>query len=163
MTPAPNLSGSTERLTTLPQAFFSQTNGTDGFGQFVQGIGDINNDGFGDFAISAPKSGVSNGSIYIYNGSQTNFSGSYTSTNPFSATLSLSNSYFLGLQGVTGKYDLTGDGVHNLVLSQHLANTDSGSVYVLDSSKTYSGSLDFNSSIDFQINNNWCQQSHFSS
>ncbi len=132
--------------------FFSESNGTDAFGQYVESIGDYNNDGFGDFAIVSPKSGVNNGKIYLYNGSATKFSGSYTETSPATATLSLSNSYFLGVQGVKGKYDLTGDGIQNLVISQSLANSDSGSVYILDSSKTYSGDIDFSSSIDFQIN-----------
>ena len=132
---------------------FSESNGIDGFGQFVQGIGDYNNDGYGDFAVSAPKSGVNNGKVYIYNGSNTALSGAYSETNPASTTFSLSNSYFLGLQGVFGKYDVTGDGIQDLIITQALANTDSGSVYILDSSKTYSGEIDISTSIDYQINN----------
>ena len=143
----------TYTYSSMDALFFSESNGTDAFGQYVNSIGDYNNDGFGDFAISAPKSGVNNGKIYLYNGSSTKFSGSYVETTAHSASLSLSNSYFLGLQGIQGKYDLTGDGIQNLVISQPLANSDSGSVYVLDSSKTYSGDIDFSSSIDFQINN----------
>ncbi len=133
--------------------FFSDTSGTDGFGQFVQGLGDINHDGFGDFAISAPKSGVNNGNVLIYNGSSTKFSGSYLDNTPVSATLALSNSYFLGLQSIQGKYDLTGDGIHNIVIGQPLSNTDSGTVYILNSSKLYSGEIDITTSIDYQIDN----------
>jgi hypothetical protein len=53
---------------TIPDLTLESTEPGDLFGTVVAGLGDINGDGFGDFAVGAPGADAGRGKVYIYLG-----------------------------------------------------------------------------------------------
>lgn len=105
-------------LSKADATFLSQNDGTDGFGETVCGLGDINGDGYGDFAIGAPKTNSNQGAIYIYYGSQgTPFLAS--SKSGWSTTITGgSNNTEIGLHSIAGLGDVDGDGIHDIGIGE---------------------------------------------
>ena len=139
--------------------FYSKANGTDGFGETVAGLGDINGDGFGDFIIGAPQDNNSNGAIYIYYGGEKKpFTSKSPSLNAYTAKLSGSTETFFGRHAISAAGDINGDLYHDFIVGEY-ANTNSrGKVYVfLGNATPLSGTLDASDRADYLIvgeNNN---------
>jgi hypothetical protein len=103
-----------ERLETDSESLFSWVGSgssqESGVGYSVTGVGDLNGDGFGDFAAGAPL--ASGGSVLVYLG---------TSTGPAASPdwiLEESGSSFFGVS-VAGAGDINGDGYSDLVIGAY--------------------------------------------
>ncbi|MCA8944536.1 MAG: VCBS repeat-containing protein [Planctomycetes bacterium] len=107
------VSGATgNRIHALRGLNMSGVSASDHFGQMVRGIGDVNGDGFGDFAVGAPNEGSNfQGSIRVYSG----FDGSRI--HKFVGTIALG--YFgREFDGGLG-CDVDGDGFDDLLVGDH--------------------------------------------
>ncbi len=124
----------------------------DNTGRNTGTVGDINNDGFDDFAISAywadPNGLEDAGSVYVVFGQANNAIptldlSELDGTNGFRID-GLSTDDRLG-QGLAGDMDLNGDEVDDLVIGAHFAdpngNADAGSAYVIFGSTTGFGEV----------------------
>lgn len=107
-------------LSDADAVFFSKDDGNDGFGETVKGLGDVNGDGYGDFAITAPKSSGSKGRVYVYYGGQGKpFSGRYDSETVYDASIigdTATNEF--GLHAVASAGDSNGDLIHDLLFGE---------------------------------------------
>ena len=116
--------------------FFSKDSGLDGFGETVKGLGDINGDGFGDFAISAPKDSNAKGKVYVYYGGEgTPFSGRYDSSSVYSASIAgeVNNNEF-GVHAVASLGDSNGDLIHDLIFGEFWSSqfgTNAGAAFIV--------------------------------
>ena len=112
-----------------------ESNGSDGFGHRVIGLGDINNDGFGDFAISAPFASNQKGALYVYYGSQTKFT--ISNENQFAAKIiGMNSGDQLGINAVTNAGDTNGDGFNDILLSSHANTNFTGKAYLINGKAT---------------------------
>ena len=111
----------------------------DFFGSRVGALGDINNDGYPDFAMGAETNddaGTDRGQVYIFFSSSTlPWSGTSTAYSVADATIvGAANSDFLGTD-VQGVGDVNGDGISDMVITSVGADcgalTDSGKAYVV--------------------------------
>ena len=118
-------------------ATFSGGSSSDYSGKSV-GVGDLNNDGYDDLALSAYQgdtNGSSSGSVYIYYGSGTAYRGAYTHDNDADTEFyGDSSSDYLGLSiKVLG--DVNGDGFNDIAMGADGADegggASSGSVYIM--------------------------------
>ncbi|MFT5171679.1 MAG: hypothetical protein ACI9BD_001457, partial [Candidatus Marinamargulisbacteria bacterium] len=132
--------------------------GQDGFGELVTGLGDINGDGFGDFAIGAPNSDNGKGAIYIYYGATEKFTNKSTTANLWSAKLKGGNNFAkAGLHAITSPGDINGDLLNDLLIGEYQGSsefTSSGRAYVLfgaEGSHALTGNVELNTSADVII------------
>lgn len=115
------------------------------FGTSVVGLGDINGDGYGDFALCAPAGGPNHhGAVYIYYGRSDRFP---TQNNVVSADAILvgaTSSEFAGEDGaVANAGDLNGDLLNDIVIGVPRDTSDRGKAYVVYGSTTQlSGTYD---------------------
>lgn len=58
-------------LDTIPDLSLQSSEPDDLFGTVVAGLGDVNGDGFGDFAVGAPAADAGRGKVYVYLGGAT--------------------------------------------------------------------------------------------
>ncbi|MBX3479860.1 MAG: FG-GAP repeat protein [Caulobacter sp.] len=115
----------------------SIVNGQDGdhFGAFVAGIGDVNHDGFDDYAVGGDLASSLSGTVAVVYGSASPTVGMTT------AALNGSNGYQLfglapgdSLATVAGIGDLNNDGIDDFAVASRnasLSGTNAGAVYVI--------------------------------
>lgn len=117
-------------------------------GMTLTGLGDLNNDGFGDFATGAPDAQNGAGAVYVIYGSAA--AGSTLDV----ATLTDSTGFVLHSGGdndltgaaIAGGFDVTGDGLSDLLIGapaydDGITGTDAGTVYVVAGASTPQPSL----------------------
>ncbi|WP_330083294.1 Ig-like domain-containing protein [Methylocystis iwaonis] len=118
-----------------------------GEGNTIAALGDINGDGFGDFAIGSPEwgdgleDGFAPGRVYVLYGGQSGWASGSIATaasgaTGFTLTSSLSTNATNGWLGydVRGAGDVNGDGVDDFLIGApgiDAGGTDSGSVYLV--------------------------------
>jgi hypothetical protein len=114
--------------------FQSASSGTDGFGETIIGLGDVDGDGYGDFAIGAPATDSRRGGVYIYYGG---------AGKPYSGTVSASSILFKGetANALFGFHavdhaDMNGDGYQDIIVGEYLGNSLKGKVYIFYGSST---------------------------
>ncbi|MEN0064227.1 MAG: hypothetical protein AAGA48_18900 [Myxococcota bacterium] len=106
----------------LPARFASQV---DGFGSSMSGLGDINNDGFGELIVGAPF----DGKVFVFNGPVL---GDLDESTAAAELRGETDSDQAG-RAVAGS-DVTGDGVPDVIVgapSNGAGGTDAGAVYVV--------------------------------
>lgn len=102
-----------------------------GFGDTVIGLGDINGDLFGDFAISAPFSDEGDGNIFIFLGGKgTPYSEKNMPAIEQSMTIQGTNQSFLGFHSLTRLGDINGDNLQDIGIGSYLSNNQKGEVYI---------------------------------
>ncbi len=121
-------------------AIFSYSHPTENinFGETVKGIGDLNGDGYNEFAITGPAE--NHEKIFIFFGSETPLSGHIDVETAANVIISGDNTYFFGLHSIQGEFDLNGDGYDDLAISEFLdpgISSDMGSVYIFYGSATF--------------------------
>ncbi|MBH38143.1 hypothetical protein CL658_03830 [bacterium] len=123
----------TSQVTDADAIFYSKSNNNDGsdwFSETVASIGDINDDGYGDFAIGAPNANSNKGKIYLYLGSESKLT--HTEAGEDSPIIiNATNSYLLGLHGISGGYDYTGDSIADLIINDPNQNSGIESTYIV--------------------------------
>ncbi|KAL3268811.1 hypothetical protein HHI36_007907, partial [Cryptolaemus montrouzieri] len=100
------------------------------FGHALSGLGDINQDGYGDFAVGAPYDGPSErGAVYIYHGSDKGVRKTYSQV-IYAEDVSLPTSYIAYLNhpetfgfSVTGGIDLDGNDYPDFAVGSYLSDT----------------------------------------
>jgi|GEM_PF-4107784 len=122
--------------------FYSPQNGSDGFGEKVVGLGDINHDGYGDFAITAPNSDSKKGWIYIYFGNKGYpFTDKVATGSLHSALITgVTANQQAGLHAVAPIGDQNGDGYADLVLGEYQTGALQGQAYVFSGQQLTKGS-----------------------
>ena len=145
--------------------FYSKSTNNDGsdwFSETVAGIGDINDDGYGDFAIGAPNANSSSGSIYLYLGEEAKRNHTQAGVD-YPIEISAGGSYLLGLHGISGGYDYTGDGIADLLINDPIQNTGTESSYILAGNKNgFSSSLNLEFDATFKITHGTSSDHYFS-
>lgn len=117
-------------------------NAGDSLGSSVAGLGDLDNDGCDDFALSAPlnsSNGTSSGEVYVFfgRGSSCRLSGSYgslSSADLVFAGLSAGDMIGLNSKSIAGLGDVNSDGCDDFAITSTLADpvsANEGEVYVI--------------------------------
>jgi len=105
----------------------------DNAGFDISGVGDVNGDGFADFAISAPFAASRNGEAYVFFGKAGGFDASFDLSNFDSADGfridGATASGQLGI-GIGGGGDIDGDGLDDLIVGARAANSFRGEANV---------------------------------
>jgi hypothetical protein len=125
-------------LSSADAIFYSKDNSTDGFGETVVGLGDINGDLYGDFAIGAPKtntdtnsSDAPEGTVYIYYGGPGK---PYTTKIPstsYSAKITApSDSVSMGLFSIRPAGDINGDLLQDFIIGEAAYQHNTGRAFV---------------------------------
>ncbi|MFN8470052.1 MAG: FG-GAP-like repeat-containing protein [Caldilineaceae bacterium] len=97
------------------------------FGVYMDGLGDVNGDGYADLAVAAYAYGTATGKVYLFQGSAAGLIGD-AATAAWSATGESSNDNF-GV-GVAGVGDVNGDGYADLAVGAKGYSSGTGKVYV---------------------------------
>lgn len=119
--------GSSTGIPLFPARTIASADGAGSFfGAVVQGIGDVNRDGYGDVVATAYNASNGDGKVYVYHGS--NASGSGIGASP-TLTLTGTAGEKLGYQA-SSFTDVNGDGYSDLVVSATGANSNQGRIYV---------------------------------
>ncbi|MEW5759691.1 MAG: FG-GAP-like repeat-containing protein [Candidatus Thermoplasmatota archaeon] len=119
--------GSKNGIITSPFAVLNGETGGSQFGLVVEGIGDVNNDGYKDIAVSAPYINQLTGKVYIYHGGKTTMSYAYSLEGE-------EKNVMFGTAMSSG--DLNNDHYSDLVVSSYLFNMNKGRVYIYYGSNT---------------------------
>jgi hypothetical protein len=112
-----------KHIDTIPVMEFSEPWIMDQFGSALQGVGDLNKDGYDDFVIGSQYNWTDGkGRVYLFYGGDTiSFARSIT----FSDTLG----GFFG-KSVANIGDINGDGFDDIAISAEVPSVDSGRVYI---------------------------------
>jgi hypothetical protein len=97
---------------------------SDNLGEYVDGAGDINGDGYDDVLVGSDSTETA----YLVYGAATAFTGTYDIS--LLAGLTIDGSSVDGFGGVAGVGDLDGDGYADLSVSATYGDSDSGAVYL---------------------------------
>ncbi len=95
------------------------------FGLTLQGLGDVNGDGYADLAVGAPGGTSDDGRVYVFLGRAAGFSGSPTTT---LAPPGISGGNFG--QGLGSAGDLNGDGFADLIVGARSVDSRTGRAFV---------------------------------
>lgn len=107
-------------------------NGDDGFGEQVTGLGDIDGDGYGDFAIGAPLYNSDAGAVYIYyGGSGFPYSGTLSDSGYAAIFTGSSASAMAGYHAVAPAGDVNGDGLQDTIIGEYKRTGQTGKAYVV--------------------------------
>lgn len=118
--------GTSTGISTNAALTFTSADGSGAlFGASVQGLGDVNGDGFGDLVATAYNASSGAGRAYVYYGSATGAGIDGVAD----VTLTGAAGDRFGYS-VSNLADVNGDGFHDLVVSADGANSDQGVVYV---------------------------------
>ncbi len=90
------------------------TSAPSSYGQTAAGLGDVNGDGFDDFAVGAPAEGASKGSVYVFHGSATG--PAMTAAKTFTGSGASLFGYAL-----SGAGDVNGDGFGDMIVGEPMA------------------------------------------
>ena len=143
--------------------FYSKETNNDGFSETVASIGDINDDGYGDFAIGAPNANSNEGAIYLYLGQETKLNHTQTGQDSYKK-ITVPGNTKLGLHGIYGGYDLTGDTIHDLIINDPEADeTTIESTYILAGKTTeFTDNINLDYDASFRITHTHASDHHFS-
>lgn len=136
--------------------FYSQYNGNDGFGETVVGLGDINGDGYGDFAIGAPKSDSSAGAVYIYLGSDTPYTSTSDTTTSYTLKIEgdIQNNLF-GLHAISSAGDINGDALQDILIGEFWDSsitTNAGRAFIILGETSFpTGDISISELADYKI------------
>lgn len=123
--------------------FMSPVSGSDGFGQVISGLGDINHDGYGDFAISAPRANSLQGVVYLFFGGESEpFSGTYSSIPTACVTIQGTGITQFGIHALADAGDVNGDGFFDVIAGEYAYDSSKGRAYV------FLGKSDWDSTYD---------------
>lgn len=112
------------QIDTIPTKEFSEPWIQDWFGHTIEGVGDINNDGYDDFIIGSPYNwSDERGRVYLYLGGD-------SISDSRSMTFATGNVGDRFGRSVANIGDLNGDGFDDVAISALIQNGDSGKVYV---------------------------------
>ncbi len=101
------------------------------FGWPVAGAGDVNGDGYADFAVGARGYGTSAGKVYVFYGSASGLSG--TAATPAWSAVGENQGDQFGI-AVAGAGDVNGDGYADLAVAATSYGSSRGKVYVFHGS-----------------------------
>ncbi len=99
-------------LDTIPDVFLSEATFWDGFGSNIEGIGDVNGDGYDDVAVHASNYGSSRGKVWIY------FGGSPMDSIADWEREGSRNQAIFG-RSIAGKGDLNGDNYDDFAIYEY--------------------------------------------
>jgi hypothetical protein len=145
-------SGRTGSLTfTTGDAMWPGAAGGDRLGDAAQIIGDFNGDGYDDILIGGWGVGLT-GAVYLFAGAATKYTGS-VSTSTADVTISGVTGDRLGnLRSVSGRVDLDGDGLSELVLGAPMnddVGSSAGAAYLIYGNTYYMGTGGLSVTADF--------------
>ena len=127
-------SGATGAILLMPTPPAGVAAGT-GFGHTVANVGDLDQDGFEDFAVAAPFAGSGN---YFNAGIVQVYSGQTGLAYPFGKFSGTGSNYYLGW-GLDAAGDVDADGLPDLVMGAFGAGNGTGVAYVVSGSWIQSG------------------------
>jgi hypothetical protein len=107
------------------------------FGNVVTGVGDMNGDGYDDFAIGAFGFNSNKGKVYVYYGGAT-----FDEESDIIYTGEVSNKGF-GM-GISTAGDVNGDGYDDIIIGSHRDNSNTGKVSVYYGGLTHDNIADVN-------------------
>ncbi len=114
--------------------FYARDNGSDGFGETVAGLGDINGDGYGDFIIGAPGGNSLKGTAYLYYGGAgkpyTSKVAADNSTGYASSSIQMQGSAYLGLRSIHSLGDINGDLLKDFVIGEYNTTNYTGQAHI---------------------------------
>ncbi|MFC1616587.1 integrin alpha [Candidatus Margulisiibacteriota bacterium] len=123
-------------------ALFEGEAAQDFFGAWFSGLGDINGDGYGDFAIGAYGAGDNiEGKVYLYYGKQDKFNSTYQAASADAIIIGAEASEHLGKNAIANAGDVNGDGLNDIIIGTYFYSESKGKAYlILGSSTKLSGS-----------------------
>lgn len=133
-----------DSLTSSQGIKFTGTLVNGNLGAAVSGLGDVNNDGYDDFIVSAPNAGSGGGVSYVIYGTTNHFGGQI-------AISQLGTKHAFQIAGgvpsiysgssVSGLGDINNDGYDDIIIGAPYANSNAGQSFIIYGNKTNSGDL----------------------
>jgi len=116
--------GSSTGVDTTPATTLGGASASDSFGFSVAGLGDVDDDGYGDVAIGATGASSGKGAVYLYSGSASGLEAS--------AALTLEGSEAAAKMGwsLSGAGDVNDDGYADLLTGAWGVSSSTGAAYV---------------------------------
>ena len=102
-------------IVTDGDALFVGENSSDGFGRKVSAAGDVNNDGFADFLVSATGGHAGHGEIYLFLGAESNWAGTIDASNAAASFYGENDGDYAGFSASSAG-DVNSDGFSDLLI-----------------------------------------------